>query len=126
MCAVSTQWRQTPDGRWQYLASDGNWYDNPAPAPPHPAYAYRAPGTNGMAIASLVLGIVWLWGLGSILALVFGHVSLRQIRERNESGKGMAIAGVVLGWVGIVGLVLFIVLIIVLAHNTPHFVCGAN
>ncbi len=28
--------------------------------------------TNGLAMASLVLGIVWVFGLGSILAVIFG------------------------------------------------------
>ena len=28
--------------------------------------------TNGLAIASMVLGILWIYWIGSILALVFG------------------------------------------------------
>jgi hypothetical protein len=54
-----------------------------------------------MAVAAMVLGILWLYWIGSILALVFGYVARQQIRERGESGDGMAIAGIVLGWVGI-------------------------
>jgi len=71
---------------------------------------------NGMAIASMVLGIVWVYWIGSILALIFGFIALRQIRERNENGRGLAIAGVVLGSVGAVFLILFIIGI-VLASN---------
>jgi hypothetical protein len=48
--------------------------------PPAPQYVY-APGvamqqtsTNGLSIAALVLGIVWIFGLGSILAVIFGFV----------------------------------------------------
>ena len=63
--------------------------------------------TNGLAIAALVLGILWIWWLGSILALIFGYVARKQIRERNQSGDGMAIAGIVLGWIGIGTLLLF-------------------
>jgi hypothetical protein len=63
-----------------------------------------------MAIASMVLGILWLWWIGSILALIFGYVGLAQIRQRNEAGKGMAIAGIVLGWIGIGFLILVIIL----------------
>ncbi|MGD0378799.1 MAG: DUF4190 domain-containing protein [Acidimicrobiales bacterium] len=74
--------------------------------------------TNGMAIASMVLGILWLWWIGSILALVFGYVALGQIKQRNEGGRGMAIAGVVLGWVGIVTGVLFGILIAFAASHT--------
>jgi hypothetical protein len=68
---------------------------------PYQPYATPARATNAMAIASLVLGILWLYWIGSILALVFGYIALRQIRERHEGGRGMAIAGIVLGWVGI-------------------------
>lgn len=70
--------------------------------PAYPPYYYRPPQrTNGLAVASLVLGILWIYWIGSILALVFGYVARKQIRERQESGDGMAIAGIVLGWVGV-------------------------
>ena len=58
--------------------------------------------TNGLAIAALVLGIVWVYWIGSILALIFGLMARKQIRETGASGEGMAIAGIVLGIVGIV------------------------
>jgi Domain of unknown function (DUF4190) len=66
-------------------------------------YPYAPPQqrTNGLAIASMVLGILWLYWIGSILALVFGYIARRQIRERGESGGGMATAGIVLGWIGV-------------------------
>jgi hypothetical protein len=32
-------------------------------------------GYNGLAIASMVLGILWLYWIGSILALIFGLVA---------------------------------------------------
>lgn len=38
-------------------------------------------------------------GFTSILAVVFGHVSLAQIRRDGTDGRGMALAGVILGWV---------------------------
>ena len=69
--------------------------------PPY-GYPYAPPQrTNGLAIASMVLGILWLYWIGSILALVFGYVARKQIRERNEAGGGMATAGIVLGWIGV-------------------------
>lgn len=92
-----------------------------APVPPHYPQVYGQPphlqgpfavrkATNGLAIASMVLGILWIYWIGSILALVFGYVARKQIREQNQSGDGMAIAGIVLGWVG-VGMVLLFVLL---------------
>jgi hypothetical protein len=70
-----------------------------------------------MAIASLVLGILWLWWIGSVLALVFGYVAKKQIRERNEGGSGLATAGIVLGWIGVGALALLIVLGIAVASS---------
>jgi hypothetical protein len=57
---------------------------------------------DGLAIASLVLGILWIYWIGSILAMIFGAVALRRINASNgwRTGKGMAIAGLVLGIVG--------------------------
>ena len=68
--------------------------------------------TNGFSVASLVLGILWIFWLGSILALVFGYVGKQQIDRSAglQSGRGMAVAGIVLGWIGVGFLVLFIVL----------------
>jgi hypothetical protein len=62
---------------------------------------------------------VWIWGVTSVLALVFGCIALRQIRERNEGGRGMALAGVILGSIGIAGTVLAIVLAVVNTNPGP-------
>jgi Domain of unknown function (DUF4190) len=67
-----------------------------------------------MAIASLILGIVWLGGVGSLLALIFGIVGKNQIEASggSQSGRGLATAGIVLGILGLIGAVLWILLII--------------
>lgn len=81
--------------------------------PPYP-YPYPYPparSTNGMAIASMVLGIVWVYWIGSILALIFGYLALSEIRKSKQAGEGMAIAGIVLGWVG-VGILVIVLLMI--------------
>jgi hypothetical protein len=77
--------------------------------PQQPVYVVQS-RTNGLAIASLVLGIIWLWWLGSVLALIFGYSAKNQIDRSGGqgSGRGMAIAGIVLGWVGVATLVLFL------------------
>ena len=90
--------------------------------PPPYGYGYPPPQprTNGMAIASMVLGILWIYWIGSVLALVFGYVAKRQIRERGENGGGMATAGIVLGWVGI-GILAVILLFGVVLSSTSGF-----
>ncbi len=94
-----------------------------APPVAHVTYVQQIqmPSTNGLAIASMVLGIVWVWWIGSILALIFGFVARRQIKERGQRGDGMAIAGIVLGFVGAATLILFIILAAAVHHTTYNF-----
>jgi hypothetical protein len=108
-------------------------YGSPYGAPPtygapgpygYPPGSYPRPrNTNGFAIASLVLGILWLYWVGSILALIFGYVARKQIREHGDAGGGLAIAGIVLGWIGVGVLALVIILVIVhaAAAGPPGF-----
>jgi len=82
-----------------------------APPPPGaptqewpPSYGYQPPQpakADGFAIAALVLGILG----GSLLALIFGVVSLSRIKSSGglKTGRGMAIAGIVLGVVWLIG-----------------------
>jgi Domain of unknown function (DUF4190) len=79
----------------------------PPPTPGSTSPYVVAQRTNGLAITSMVLGIVWIYWIGSILAVVFGHIALSQIKQSTapERGRGMAIAGLVLGYVGIAVLV---------------------
>jgi hypothetical protein len=130
-----------------WLASDGNWYPPeaaPAAAPPAPPpyggvpptapQPYGAPpmygqtpygyspymptrGTNGFAVASMVLGILWLYWIGSILAIIFGFVALSQIKERNQSGRGMAIAGLILGFIEL-GLLVLVILLVAFGNGS--------
>ena len=90
-----------------------------SPYPPgyqqqYPAYA-PTPQTSGLAIASLVCSLVWFCGIGSLLAVIFGLISIKQINESQGrlGGKGLAIAGTVVGAVGLVLLVGWIVVVFV-------------
>lgn len=107
----------SPPAQWAPPADPGYAGSGPVfpPTGPQPGWVPGGPPvppaatTNGLAIASLVLGILWLGGLGSVLAVIFGFVARSQIRNRGQKGKGMAMAGIVLGWIGI-GLLLLAIL----------------
>jgi hypothetical protein len=83
----------------------------PAPSPPpavpaRPTFVRPSSPTNGLAIASLVAGVFWMWWIGSALAVVFGHIALGQIARSGQSGRGLAITGLVLGYIGLAVLLL--------------------
>lgn len=108
--AADPGWWLSPDGRG-YLPGPPPGWDN----------EWRSPseGANGFATASLVLGILWIGGVGSLLALVFGYVGKDQIDRSTgrQSGRGLAVAGIVLGWIGIAALVLVLILVTVATVN---------
>jgi hypothetical protein len=58
----------------------------------------------------LVLGILCLYGIGSILAMIFGFMARNEVDASGgaQTGRGMATAGIVLGFIGIGIMVLLI------------------
>lgn len=57
------------------------------------------PGTNGLAIASLIFGIL---GGAFLLGFIFGFIALAKTKKTGQAGRGMAIAGIVLNAVWVV------------------------
>ena len=70
----------------------------------------------GLAIASLVFGIIGFAFGGGILALIFGVIQLSKIRMQPNvyGGKGMAIAGLIIGIIGVIFLLLLLFLSLIL------------
>lgn len=54
------------------------------------------PGTNGMAIASLILGICGFFCITPLIGLGLGIGALAQTSKTRQDGRGMAIAGIIL------------------------------
>lgn len=117
----------------------------PAPAPSYGppgagSYGYPPAGApygypttsknNGLAIASLVCSFFfWIYGVGAILAIVFGFIARSQIKQSNgtQRGGGMALAGIIIGFVGIViGIVVVIVVVAVVHHCNQTGTCLTN
>ena len=94
---------------------------SPLDAPP-PISPVVPTKTNGFAVVSLSMGILWYFWIGSILALIFGYIAKSQIdaTQGQQKGRGFAIAGIVLGWVGIGILALVIFVAIVSKASLPR------
>ncbi len=89
--------------------------------------------TSTTAIVSLVSGILgWTFVpvLGSVLAIICGHMARSEIRRSNGTidGDGMAIAGLILGWASVAMAVLAVIAIIMIFGGLAAFIAivGAN
>ena len=72
-----------------------------------------APQTSGMAVASLIFGLLFFIFPAAVVAVILGHISSSQIRKSagRLKGAGMSLAGMILGYVGIA----FIPIILIIA-----------
>ncbi|HEV8377974.1 MAG TPA: DUF4190 domain-containing protein [Tepidisphaeraceae bacterium] len=77
----------------------------PPPAPPpgfSPGPIPQGQQSNGLAITSLIMGILsCIPGVG-LLAILFGALGLGKAKDPRVGGKGLAIIGIVLGLISIV------------------------
>ena len=79
------------------------------PGTPPPSGQWTAPAypqqpttrTNGLAIVSLIAGILFCFFITPVVAVVTGQIALEQIADSGgtSKGRGMAIAGATLGWI---------------------------
>jgi hypothetical protein len=96
-----------------------------APPTPPPVGGFQPAKTSGLAISSLVLGILSLLCFTIFTAIpgvICGHKALTKIKNSNGSlsGRGLAIAGLITGYAGIAWAVIFIPLLMAIA--IPNFV----
>ena len=81
------------------------------PPPGQPVAAFSQ--VNGLAIASVLVAVLWFAGIGAVLALVFGYRARSQIKNSagRQTGSALAAAGIILGWIGITIVVAGVILI---------------
>jgi hypothetical protein len=105
-----------------------------ATAPVAPVLGPAAEGTifpaqtSGKAVASLVCGLfVFAFPL-SILAVLFGHLSVSEIRKSagRLKGEGMAIAGLILGYIGLAIIPLVLIIAAIAIPNLLRARLAAN
>jgi type IV pilus assembly protein PilA len=84
--------------------------------------------TSGLAIASLIFGILFIFFPLSIPAIVFGHIALSQIKNSagRLGGRGIAIAGLVLGYLGIAMIPLILIIAAIAIPNLLRARTAAN
>jgi TPP-dependent 2-oxoacid decarboxylase len=79
-----------------------------------PTHYYVSRPTNGLAVTSLVMGVLG-WSLlpiiGAVIAVGAGHAARRAILRTGDGGNGLALAGLILGWLQVGPLLLLLVAI---------------
>ena len=100
----------------------------PTPATSGTSGSLAPEKTSGMAIASLIFGILFPFFPLSIPAVVFGHVALSQIKKSagRLGGRGLAIAGLVLGYLGIAMIPLILIIAAIAIPNLLRARMAAN
>jgi hypothetical protein len=108
---------------------------NPPPGPPYPPTGAPypppmpppRPKTNGLALTSMILGVLGItvglcllfFPVMPVLAVVFGHVGLTQVNRTGAAGRGYAIAGLVTGYIGIALAILWIIATFIGTFTSP-------
>lgn len=70
--------------------------------PPQQRVVATPLATNGLAIAALVLAILWLGGFGSFAGVWWGFRAKKDIDAGKSAGRGIAVAAMVLGILGLI------------------------
>jgi hypothetical protein len=113
--------------------------DSPLPPSPPPASPYASSGapataarqTNALALVSLISGILG-WTLvpflGSVVAIITGHMARAELRRNpdTQEGDGLAIAGLVMGWAMVAIVVLAVLLIVLLFGGIAAMLAGSG
>jgi hypothetical protein len=71
--------------------------------------------TDRLPIASFALGLLWLGGLGSVAAVVLGHLTRARSKHRGGRPRDLGLVGLTLGYVGIAAS------LILLTFGVPSF-----
>jgi len=85
----------------------------------------QVPSENGLAIASLILGIlsIFFYFLTAIPGIITGHMARSRVKNQPEkyTGKGMALAGLILSYIMLIISVVLVVGIIYMFNSSPEF-----
>lgn len=103
---------------------------DPAPPPlPPPAPAAGGPRTSALAIVSLVAGLLG-WSvmpvIGSLVAIITGHLARSEVRRSSLEGDGLAVAGLVLGYAMFAVAIMFVFAILLFFGGLLGFITLAS
>jgi len=123
---------QIPEGNASFCPRCGTKFspqETPSPAPSYPPQGLPfAPQTSGLAIVSLICGILFFMFPSAVAAIIFGHISRSDIRRSGgrKTGAGIALAGLVLGYIGIAIIPIILIIAAIAIPNLVRAKMAAN
>ena len=89
------------------------------------ASGFQGSKNNGLAIASLILGVlsIFLYFVTAIPGIITGHMARSRAKKQPElyTGSGMALGGLILSYIMLMVSVFVVVGMIYLFKNNPEF-----
>lgn len=76
----------------------------PRPQPMRQAEATTLGQTNAFALVAIIMAFI-----APILGIIFGHLSLSQIKRTGDAGRGLALTGLIFGYAYVAFIVLFMI-----------------
>jgi hypothetical protein len=98
----------------QYYPSAQQYGHPPAQPMAQPPIVIAVQPTSGLAVTSLVFGLIGffggfcLFGVPCAIAVLLGHLAIRETGSGERGGHGMAIAGLILGYLFILPAIIVI------------------
>lgn len=95
-----------------YASPPGQGYHPPTGYGYDPYRPMKPPGSNGMAIGSLVCSLVGVFccGVTCIVGVILGAVAMRETKRTGQDGFGIALAGTVIGGLAVAGFLVYLLL----------------
>ena len=78
-------------------------------------------------MASFVCSLFfWVYGIGAVLAVVFGFVARSQIKRSGgmQKGRGLALAGIIIGFVTLIAIGVVVGIVVADVHHCQDVNCG--
>ena len=74
-----------------------------------PVMYVRVLPTDGLCVTSFVLALLGF----NIIAVIFGHVGLRRVKQTGAPGAGWAIAGLIIGYMTLAAILVVVAIAVV-------------
>jgi type IV pilus assembly protein PilA len=128
MPACASCGNQLPEGNPAFCPHCGARVAPAATQPAPPQAPGVTPATNGLAIVSLVCGILFFFFPAAVAAIIFGHISRSDIRRSGgrKTGSGLALAGLILGYTGVALIPVVLIIAAIAIPNLLRAKAAAN